>query len=79
VAEVVQAADPNAAKGTWESSGIVDASAVFGQGAFLVDVQAHSLFVDTAPGPDFVNPPTGPDWLYKREGGQLLLLRIPGV
>jgi Bacterial protein of unknown function (DUF839) len=79
VAEVVQAADPNAAKGTWESSGIVDASAVFGQGAFLVDVQAHSLFVDTAPGPDFVNPPPGPDWLYKREGGQLLLLRIPGV
>ena len=28
-------------RGTWESSGIVDASAVFGPGAFLVDVQAH--------------------------------------
>jgi hypothetical protein len=79
VAEVVQSADPNAANGTWESSGIIDASAVFGQGAFLVDVQAHSLFVDTAPGPDLVNPPPGPDWLYKREGGQLLLLRIPGA
>jgi hypothetical protein len=79
VAEVVQSADPNAANGTWESSGIVDASAVFGQGAFLVDVQAHSLFVDTAPGPDFVNPPAGPDWLYKREGGQLLLLTVPGA
>ena len=79
VAEVVQSADPNAAKGTWESSGIVDASAVFGDGAFLVDVQAHSLFVETANGPDFVNPPPGPDWLYKREGGQLLLLRIPSA
>jgi hypothetical protein len=30
-------------------------------------------------GPDLVNPPPGPDWLYKREGGQLLLLRIPGA
>ena len=77
VAEVDQSADPNAAKGTWESSGIVDASAVFGDGAFLVDVQAHSLFVEPANGPDLVNPPPGPDWLYKREGGQLLLLRIP--
>lgn len=78
VAEVDQSADPSAANGTWESSGIVDASAVFGEGAFL-DVQAHTLFVDTAPGPDFVDPPPGPDWLYKREGGQLLLMRIPGA
>ena len=79
IAEVVQSADPNAPKGTWESSGIVDASEVFGKGAFLVDVQAHSLFVDTADGPDFVNPPPGPDFLFKREGGQLLLLRVPGA
>ncbi len=78
VAEVVQSADPTAARGTWESSGIVDASAVFGEGAFLVDVQAHSLFIDTADGPDYL-PPPGPDFLYKREGGQLLLLRIPGA
>ena len=30
-------------QGAWESSGIVDASAAFGEGAFLIDVQAHTL------------------------------------
>jgi secreted PhoX family phosphatase len=34
---------PMAKYGDWESSGIVDASSVFGEGAWLVDVQAHSL------------------------------------
>jgi hypothetical protein len=76
VAMVDQSADPSARAGAWESSGIVDASSAFGPGAFLVDVQAHTLFVETAPGPDLV-PPPGPDWLYKREGGQLLLFRLP--
>lgn len=80
VARVDQSQDPgqDARQGEWESSGIVDASAAFGDGAFLIDVQAHTLWVETAPGPDLV-PPPGPDWLYKREGGQLLLLRIPGA
>ena len=80
VARVDQSQDPgqDANQGSWESSGIVDASAAFGRGAFLINVQAHTLFVETAPGPDLV-PPPGPDWLYKREGGQLLLLRIPGA
>jgi hypothetical protein len=78
VARVDQALDPNALLGSWEASGIVDASAAFGPGAFLVAVQAHSIFVETAPGPDLI-PPPGPDWLYKREGGQLLLIRIPGL
>jgi len=78
VAKVDQSADPAAKLGTWESSGIVDASAAFGPGTFLINVQAHTLFVETAPGPDLV-PPEGPDWLYKREGGQLLLLTIPGA
>jgi hypothetical protein len=80
VAKVDQSQDPgqDARQGEWESSGIVDASAAFGDGAFLIDIQAHTLFVETAPGPDLV-PPPGPDWLYKREGGQLLLLRIPGA
>jgi hypothetical protein len=78
VAEVVQSLDPAALQGAWESSGIVDASQFYGPGAFLVDVQAHTLFVETAPGPDLV-PPEGPDWLYKREGGQLLLITIPGA
>jgi len=64
--------------GVWESSGIVDASAAFGPGAFLIDVQAHTFWVDSAPGEDNVAP-AGPDFTYKREGGQLLLIRIPGI
>jgi hypothetical protein len=62
--------------GAWESSGIVDASAAFGPGAFLIDVQAHSLWVEKADGDDNF-PPAGPDFTYKKEGGQLLLVRIP--
>ena len=58
------------ALGSWESSGIVDASSVFGPGAFLVNVQAHTLWIEQAP---------GPDWTYKREGGQLLLFRLPNA
>ncbi len=63
--------------GAWESSGVVDASAAFGPGALLVDVQAHSLWIERAPGPDILAP-EGPDWTDKREGGQLLLVRVPG-
>jgi hypothetical protein len=79
-AKVDQSLDPgqDANQGAWESSGIVDASSAYGDGAFLITVQAHTWFVETALGPDLV-PPPGPDWLYKREGGQLLLLRIPGA
>jgi hypothetical protein len=64
--------------GAWESSGIVDASAAFGPGAFLIDVQAHTLWVERADGEDNYAP-AGPDFTYKREGGQLALLRIPGT
>lgn len=64
--------------GAWESSGIVDASSVFGAGAFFVTVQAHSLWVEKKLGDDNF-PPAGPDFTYKREGGQLLLIRIPGA
>ena len=78
VAEVDQSADPEANAGAWEQSGIVRASKVFGMGAFLLDVQAHTLFVETAPGPD-LNEDGTPDWTLKREGGQLLLLRLPGA
>jgi hypothetical protein len=52
----------------WESSGIVDVSAWFGPGAWLLDVQAHDVFVPLIPGSPAL----------KREGGQLSLLRIPG-
>ena len=64
--------------GAWESSGIVDASAAFGPGAFLIDVQAHTLWVEKADGEDNFGA-VEPDFTYKREGGQLLLLRIPGI
>jgi hypothetical protein len=69
-AKVNQAADPAAAQGSWESSGIVDASSAFGPGAFLVDVQAHSILMDVTQ----VGMLT-----FKREGGQLLLVRVPGT
>lgn len=52
-----------------ESSGIVDASAWFGEGAWLLDVQGHGLFVD--------QEQVG-NVLFKRESGQLMLMVIPG-
>ena len=64
--------------GAWETSGIVDASAAFGPGSFLIDVQAHTLWVEKADGDDNYAP-AGPDFTYKREGGQLLLLKVPGA
>jgi uncharacterized protein DUF839 len=57
----------------WESSGIVNASDGFGPGSWLVTVQAHDVFVDQS-GP--LVPGTTVD---KREGGQLLLVRLPGT
>ena len=66
--------------GAWETTGIVDASAAFGTGAYLVNIQAHTLWVEKAPGPDtFIDANSDPDFTFKREGGQLLLIRIPGI
>jgi len=84
VAKVNQSADESAADkdatptrgnvGAWESSGIVDASSVFGPGAFLLDVQAGTFVIQEEVRIE------GPDTLtYQREGGQLGLLRIPGA
>ncbi len=57
--------------GAWESSGIIDASSIFGPGAFLVDVQAGTFVIDEEVRQE------GPDTLtYQRDGGQLGLLRI---
>ena len=71
---------PDGNLGAWESSGIVDASAAFGPGAFLIDVQAATLWVDRAPGFDtFIDANSDPDFTFKRAGGQLLLLIIPGL
>jgi hypothetical protein len=59
----------------WESSGIVDASAWFGEGAWLLDVQGHGEddWVDHS------NPEAGRPWFLKQEAGQLLLMRLPGT
>ncbi|HSM38828.1 MAG TPA: hypothetical protein VK838_05790 [Candidatus Limnocylindrales bacterium] len=55
-----------------ESSGIVDASAWFGAGSWLLDVQAHDLpYVD-------VDTTSIPGTTIKREEGQLLWINIPG-
>jgi hypothetical protein len=54
-----------------ESSGIVDASAFFGPGSWLLDVQAHGTNVDE-------DDTSEPGTLIKREDGQLMLLVIPG-
>jgi len=67
---VAVVSDPTA---DWESSGVVDASQYFGNGAFLINVQAHTIFVDSAP------LPGNPTITQKREGGQLLLIRIDGA
>ena len=77
VAEVNQSLTPATPKGNWESSGIIDASAFFGPGAWLLDVQAHSLFVETdVRAVSAATPPA--EMTFKREGGQLILLKIPG-
>jgi hypothetical protein len=72
---------PDGNWGAWETTGIVDASAAFGEGAYLINVQAHTLWIEQAPGVDtFIDSETvNPDFTYKREGGQLLLIRIPGI
>jgi hypothetical protein len=71
VANVNQSLTPNANLGAWESSGIVDVSEYFGPGAFLVDIQAHGVNV----GPTRM---IGSN-LERMEGGQLLLIKVPGA
>ena len=64
--------------GAWETSGIVDASDALGPDMFLLNIQAHTLWVEKAPGDD--NNGDGQlDFTYKREGGQMALLHIPGA
>jgi len=52
-----------------ESSGIVDASRWFGKGWWMLDVQAHGIRVDEEEHDGIT---------FKREAGQLLLMKIPG-
>src|SRR5262249_32309408 len=51
-------------RGSWETSGVIDVSALYGPGAWRIDVQAHTLMSNNA--------------LVGNEGGQLLLLRTDG-
>ncbi len=63
---------PTRGQGDWETSGITDASALFGRGWFFFDVQMHHT---TVPQPDsslVPNTTTG-------EGGQLARIFIPGT
>ena len=59
--------------GAWESTGIVDASAAFGPGAYLINIQAATLWVEKAPGDDNNGPagvPDGqPDFTFKPRAG----------
>lgn len=58
--------------GVWESSGVVDVSYFFGEGYWLLDVQAHKTYVSQQ-GPDLtLNSARG-------QRGQLLLVHIDGT
>jgi hypothetical protein len=70
VARVNQSQMPLSPLGAWESSGIIDASEAFSEDWFLVDVQAGTLIVDQEQRGNLT---------YQREGGQLLLIKIPGA
>jgi hypothetical protein len=60
--------------GGWESSGIIDASSIWGPGWFLIDVQAGSLILESEDGMLGNAAVT-----FEREGGQLLRVHIPGA
>ncbi len=59
--------------GAWESSGIIDASSIWGDDWFLLDVQAGSLILESTAG-----NLGGIAVQFEREGGQLLRVKIPG-
>ncbi len=59
------AGDNAGTKGSWESSGVIDVSAIFGPGTWLLDVQAHTILNS--------NNQVG------REGGQLLRINTASV
>ena len=49
------------------------------RGWFFVTIQAHTLWVQKADGPNRIGTPNGKDFTFKREGGQLVAIRIPGA
>ena len=70
VTKVDQSQRPATALGAWEQTGVIDASKVFGNDMFLIAVQAGSLVVQSEVRGNIT---------YEREGGQLLLVKIPGA
>ena len=70
VVATVNLTGPATNPGSWESSGIVDASSVLGPGAFLVDIQSHGWELERSP-----EPPVPNQVNFMREAGQMLLLR----
>lgn len=74
IAEIDQLSVPAEARngyGYWESTGIIDASATFGPGAWLFNIQAHSINITNAT----KYQGYGVDSQVV-EGGQLLLMRV---
>jgi hypothetical protein len=67
--------DNPAKGGTWESSGVIDVSDFYGQGAWLFDVQANSLNNDLAYTLATGEAGPAPAGFKVWEGGQLLMLR----
>ena len=69
---------PKWPRGSWETSGIIDASAIYGVGNWLLDVQAHT--VDSLMASQLQGFTTDQKVV---EGGQLLLMTVaspqPGV
>jgi hypothetical protein len=59
-------------EGSWESSGIIDTSKIFGPGTWLLDVQAHTR---STPQPGFDLAPNS----SSGEDAQLILMTIPGT
>jgi hypothetical protein len=61
--------------GQWESSGVINAQTLLGNGWWLVDVQAHSTFApQPGPAPPGVQPTPN---TATGEDGQLLAIKIP--
>jgi len=77
---VVESRDGGASRpaGLWESSGVTDASAVFGAGSFLLNVQAHlqsNLMRTNIPKPGGGTYTSAEARALYTEDGQLLLMR----
>jgi len=77
IGEIDQTAVPNTAGyrdifGFWETSGIIDASGLFGPGAYMLVTQAHSLNSSEASALQGSASDLG-----VVEGGQILLMKVP--